>query len=394
PPGLRGIIAVDTTLVIGESVKEVVSTIGEAIIIVIIVIFLFLQDWRATIIPAVTIPVSLIGTFAFIKIFGFSINSLTLFGITLATGLVVDDAIVVIENVQRHIEKERCDSHAATSRAMAEVTSAVIATSLVLISVFIPVSFFPGTTGILYKQFSLTIAFSIAISAFNALTLSPALAAILLRAETHKTGIMGVLLNPIERLIQWVIRVYARAVTFVVRIRYVMLLIFFGGLAATAFMYNHVPTAFIPQEDQSYFLIIVQTPPGASLSYTSEFADKVSAVVRQNDGVFGTFSVMGFSLSGGSSPNSGLIFAPLKPINDRTKMGDKYTARAIVADVGPKLFGVPGGIAFAAEPPAVAGIGTVGGFQFILQDSGRNTFGDIDRIAHPLVGQGRSPTPA
>jgi HAE1 family hydrophobic/amphiphilic exporter-1 len=425
PPGLKGIIAVDTTLVIGESVNEVVTTIGEAIIIVIIVIFLFLQDWRATIIPAVTIPVSLIGTFAFIKIFGFSINSLTLFGITLATGLVVDDAIVVIENVQRHLsgksvipdrsesnepdpyapdvldhskgsgkgmETVSSDPHEATSIAMAEVTSAVIATSLVLISVFIPVSFFPGTTGILYKQFSLTIAFSIAISAFNALTLSPALAAILLRAETKKTGIMGFFLNPIERLIQWIIRVYARAVTFVVRIRYVMLLIFFGGLAATAFMYNHVPTAFIPQEDQSYFLIIVQTPPGASLSYTSDFADKVSAVVRQNDGVFGTFSVMGFSLSGGSSPNSGLIFAPLKPINDRTKMGEKFTAKAIVADVGPKLFGVPGGIAFAAEPPAVAGIGTVGGFQFILQDSGRNTFGDIDRIAHTLVGAGRSPS--
>ena len=173
------------------------------------------------------------------------------------------------------------DPHKATSIAMAEVTSAVIATSLVLISVFIPVSFFPGTTGILYKQFSLTIAFSIAISAFNALTLSPALAAILLRAETEKTGIMGFLLNPIERLIQWVIRVYARIVTFVVRIRYVMLLLFFGGLAATAYMYNHVPTAFIPQEDQSYFLIIVQTPPGASLSYTSEFADRVGPLSPQ-----------------------------------------------------------------------------------------------------------------
>ncbi len=167
------IIAFDTTTVVGDSVKEVVHTIVEAIVIVIIVIFFFLQDWRATIIPAATIPVSLVGTFAFIKIFGFSINSLTLFGITLATGLVVDDAIVVIENVQRHIHEQHCDSHRATSDAMAEVTSAVIATSLVLISVFIPVSFFPGTTGILYKQFSLTIAFSIAISAFNALTLSP-----------------------------------------------------------------------------------------------------------------------------------------------------------------------------------------------------------------------------
>ncbi len=391
PPGMKGVIAFDTTTVIGDSIREVVQTIGEAVIIVIIVIFLFLQDWRATIIPAVTIPVSLIGTFAFIKIFGFSINSLTLFGITLATGLVVDDAIVVIENVQRHIEKEHCDSHRATSEAMAEVTSAVIATSLVLISVFVPVSFFPGTTGILYKQFSLTIAFSIAISAFNALTLSPALAAILLRGEQKHTGIMGLILNPVENFIQWLIRVYARLVTFVVKIRYAMLVLFFAGLAATVFMYNHVPTAFVPQEDQSYFLIIVQTPPGASLSYTSAFADRVSALVRKNDGVFGTFSVMGFSLAGGSSPNSGIIFAPLKPIDERAKMGAQYSARDIVRTVGPQLFAVPGGIAFAAEPPAVNGIGTVGGFQFILQDEGRNTFGDIDRVAHTIVAQSRAP---
>ena len=418
PPGMKGIIAVDTTTVVSDSVREVVRTIGEAVIIVIVVIFLFLQDWRATVIPAVTIPVSLIGTFAFIKIFGFSINSLTLFGITLATGLVVDDAIVVIENVQRHLsggiiteEPERAeggtrglsnaseshdttntissDPHEATSIAMAEVTSAVIATSLVLISVFIPVSFFPGTTGILYKQFSLTIAFSIAISAFNALTLSPALAALLLRTEQKKTGLLGLLLNPIERFLQWLIRIYARAVTFVVRVRYAMLALFIAALAATAFMYTHVPTAFIPQEDQSYFLIIVQTPPGASLSYTSDFADKVAALVQKNNGVFGTFSVMGFSLSGGSSPNSGLIFAPLKPIDERTKMGPNFTAKAIVADVGPKLFGVPGGVAFAAEPPAIAGIGTVGGFQFMLLDAGRNTFGDIDRVAHTMVGQAR-----
>jgi len=432
PPGMKYIIAVDTTTVVSDSVREVIQTIGEAVVIVIIVIFLFLQDWRATVIPAVTIPVSLIGTFAFIKAFGFSINSLTLFGITLATGLVVDDAIVVIENVQRHLsglgsehasgapksvvlddpnrasaasrrtagsdaqqgfshlESTSADPHEATSIAMAEVTSAVIATSLVLISVFIPVSFFPGTTGILYKQFSLTIAFSIAISAFNALTLSPALAALLLRPEQKKTGLLGLLLNPIERMIQWLIRVYARAVTFVVRVRYAMLAFFVAALAATAFMYVHVPTAFIPQEDQSYFLIIVQTPPGASLSYTSEFADRAAALVRKNDGVFGTFSVMGFSLAGGSSPNSGLIFAPLKPIDDRSKLGANYTAKAIVADIGPKLFGVPGGIAFAAEPPAIAGIGTVGGFQFILQDGGRNTFGDIDRVAHTMVGQARA----
>jgi hydrophobic/amphiphilic exporter-1 (mainly G- bacteria), HAE1 family len=399
PPGLKGLIAVDTTTVVSDSIKEVEKTLAEAIIIVIIVIFLFLQDWRATIIPAITIPVSLIGTFLFIKIFGFSINSLTLFGITLATGLVVDDAIVVIENVQRHLEgmvimgEEDCahDPHKATSVAMAEVTSAVIATSLVLISVFVPVSFFPGTTGILYKQFSLTIAFSIAISAFNALTLSPALAALFLRPETRPTGLMGKLLDPLEALIQKTIALYVVAVTWVVKWRYAFLVLFVVGLSGTVYMYNHVPTAFVPVEDQGYFIILVQTPPGASLSYTTDIADKGAAIVQQDPDVFGTFSVMGFSLAGGSSPNSGLIFAPLLPVDDRKKKGPGHSAHDIVTRIAPKLFGVPGGILYAAEPPAIQGIGTVGGFQFILQDGGRNTFGDIDRIAHTMVGAARNP---
>ncbi|GAC1420144.1 MAG: efflux RND transporter permease subunit [Acidobacteriaceae bacterium] len=387
PPGLKGIIAVDTTTVVSDSINEVEKTLAEAILIVIVVIFLFLQDWRATIIPAITIPVSLVGTFAFINIFGFSINSLTLFGITLATGLVVDDAIVVIENVQRHIEEGVADAHEATAIAMREVTSAVIATSLVLISVFVPVSFFPGTTGILYKQFSLTIAFSIAISAFNALTLSPALAAILLRRERHHGGLLGL----VDRGIRKVIAGYAVAVTWVVKMRYAFLLLFVAGLGATVYMYTHVPTAFVPTEDQGYFLILVQTPPGASLSYTTAFADRGAAIVTADQDVFGTFSVMGFSLAGGSSPNSGIIFAPLKPVNDRTKLGAGHAAHDIVARIAPKLFGVPGGILFAVEPPAIQGIGTVGGFQFILQDGGRNTFGDVDRVAHTMVGQARDP---
>ena len=242
PPGMKDVVAFDTTTIVGASIREVIKTLIEAIIIVIIVIFLFLQDWRATLIPAVTIPVSLIGTFAFISLFGFSINSLTLFGITLATGLVVDDAIVVIENVQRHISEGDNEPHHATSAAMGEVTSAVIATSLVLIAVFVPVSFFPGTTGILYKQFSLTIAFSIAISAFNALTLSPALAALLLRREDDKHG----LLHAAERGIKALGRGYARAIHGVLRIRWVMLLLFFVGLFGAYWEYNHVPTAFVP----------------------------------------------------------------------------------------------------------------------------------------------------
>ncbi len=280
PPGLTYEVPFDTTTVIGDSIREVVQTLGEAIIIVIVVIFLFLLDWRATIIPAITIPVSLVGTFAFIKIFDFSINSLTMFGITLATGLVVDDAIVVIENVQRHINEEHSDPHTATSVAMAEVTSAVIATSLVLISVFVPVSFFPGTTGILYKQFSLTIAFSIAISAFNALTLSPALAAIFLRGEKHKRGLLGL----IDRGIHQTTRIYGKGIRHILKLRYLVLLLFIGGLAATAWLYRTVPSAFLPTEDQNYLICIVQTPPGASLTYTADVADKATTLIRQEQG--------------------------------------------------------------------------------------------------------------
>ncbi len=270
PPGLKYEIPFDVTTVVGDSIREVVYTLLEAIVIVIVVIFFFLLDWRATIIPAITIPVSLIGTFAFLKVFGFSINSLTMFGITLATGLVVDDAIVVIENVQRHISDDHSEPHIATSIAMSEVTSAVIATSLVLVSVFIPVAFFPGTTGILYRQFSLTIAFSIAISAFNALTLSPALAALFLRGEKEKWGIFGY----VDRSIQAVSRWYGIAIHHVLQLRYLMLVLFVLALGATGYMYTAVPTAFIPSEDQNYLICVVQAPPGASLTYTSSVAEK------------------------------------------------------------------------------------------------------------------------
>jgi HAE1 family hydrophobic/amphiphilic exporter-1 len=189
PPGLRYAIAFDTTTFVGDSIHEVLKTLVEAIIFVMIVMFVFLQDWRSTLIPAVTIPVSLVGAFAFIKLLNFSINTLTLFGIVLATGLVVDDAIVVIENIQRHMSEERSDAHIAASKAMGEVTGAVVATSLVLVAVFVPVAFFPGTTGLLYQQFSLTIAFAIGISAFNSLTFTPSLSALLLRPETGKKNI-------------------------------------------------------------------------------------------------------------------------------------------------------------------------------------------------------------
>ncbi len=403
PPGLEYVIAFDSTTVIGDSIREVLVTLAEAIGIVIAVIFLFLLDWRATIIPAVTIPVSLIGTFAFIKVFGFSINSLTLFGITLATGLVVDDAIVVIENVQRHIAMEHSDPHEATSRAMGEVTSAVIATSLVLIAVFVPVSFFPGTTGILYRQFSLTIAFSIAISAFNALTLSPALSALFLRGEEARPRQLDFLhIRPVsrafaafihgaDRFISWLSRTYAKVIHGALQLRYVLLVVFFAGLGATVWIYQKVPTGFIPQEDQGFLFGIVQAPPGSSLAYTSALAERAQAIIYSNKDIAGAFSVMGFSFSGGAA-NAGMMFIRTKPADQRRGKG--HSAADIVADLSPKLmslmFQPNGGLVAVIQPPAVNGVGSYGGFQFMLQDTGGNTLSDLDRVAHQIVNAGRA----
>ena len=379
---MKAVVAFDTTTVIGASIHEVIKTLIEAIIIVIAVIFFFLQDWRATLIPAVTIPVSLIGTFAFISAFGFSINSLTLFGITLATGLVVDDAIVVIENVQRHIQEGDNEPHHATSAAMGEVTSAVIATSLVLIAVFVPVSFFPGTTGILYRQFSLTIAFSIAISAFNALTLSPALAALLLRKEEEKHG----LLHAVERGIKGLGRGYASAIHGVLRLRWLMLLLFILGLFGAYWEYNHVPTAFVPEEDQGFIMILVQAPQGASLAYTTHIEEEVSGVLSQDPAdVLGSFAVGGFSFSG-NAPNYGMIFCALTDYDKRRGKG--HSAAEIVAGLRMKLFMIPGALIVPLEPPAISGIGSFGGFQFELQDLGTNTLSDLDRTAHMIVARG------
>jgi HAE1 family hydrophobic/amphiphilic exporter-1 len=397
PPGLEYAVAFDSTTAVGKSIREVLVTLAEAVVIVIAVIFLFLLDWRATIIPAVTIPVSLVGTFAFIKMFGFSINSLTLFGITLATGLVVDDAIVVIENVQRHIHMEHSDPHLATSRAMREVTSAVIATSLVLIAVFVPVSFFPGTTGILYRQFSLTIAFSIAISAFNALTLSPALSALFLRGEEARPHQLDFLhIRPVSRLfaafihgadrfIEWLASTYARVIHVTLRIRYVLLVIFFVGLGATIWIYNRVPTGFIPQEDQGYFIVIVQAPPGSSIAYTAALANRGAAIISSNPNVAGMFEIIGFSRSG-SAANQGMMY-----VNTSLPPGRRATESAaqIIADVSPKLqqlmFMPNGGLVAAVQPPAVQGVGSFGGFQLELQDAGSNSLSDLDRVAHAIV---------
>ena len=313
PPGLEYQVAFDSTTFVGDSIREVLQTLVEAILFVMLVMFLFLQDWRTTLIPAITIPVSLIGTFAFIKLLGFSINTLTLFGIVLATGLVVDDAIVVIENIQRHMGEEHCDSHLAASEAMGEVTGAVVATSLVLVAVFVPVAFFPGTTGLLYQQFSLTIAFSIAISAFNSLTFTPSLSALLLRPESeHK----NVIFRGIETVIKHTTTLYTASARKAIGVRYVVLVVFFLGLAATYLVYRRVPTGFVPDEDQGWFIINVQAPQGASSEYTSTALRQVEAVVSKVPDVIGAFSVIGFSFTG-NGPNKGIIFINLQDAKKR-----------------------------------------------------------------------------
>jgi hydrophobic/amphiphilic exporter-1 (mainly G- bacteria), HAE1 family len=382
PPGLQYKNAFDTTEAVGESIRDVLSTLIAAIVLVILVIFIFLQDWRSTVIPAVTIPVSLIGTFAFVKLLGFSVNTLTLFGITLATGLVVDDAIVVIENIERHIQEGERDTHKAASAAMAEVAGAVIATSLVLVAVFVPVAFFPGTTGILFRQFALTIAFSISISAFNALTLTPALSAILLGRE-HKEK--NWLFKQVDRVINAVTEGYRRTLRLFLRFRLAAALLFFAALGLTYVMFQHVPKGFVPNEDQGYFIIAVQAPSGASLEYTEGITQQVQQILQNIPEVEGIFAIAGFSFTGSAS-NQAVVFVPLKPYSQRK--GDAHAADAIVNRIRGRLFGISGALVLPFLPPAVQGLGQFGGFAYELQDQGSHTLEDLANVTQDLIRQG------
>ena len=382
PPGLKYAVAFDSTIAVGESIREVLKTLTEAILIVILVIFLFLQSWRSTIIPAITIPVSLIGTFIFAKLFGFSINTLTLFGITLATGLVVDDAIVVIENVERHMEEGVTEPHAATRIGMKEVTGAVVATSLVLIAVFVPVSLFPGTTGRLYQQFALTIAFSIAISAFNALTLSPALAALLLRP---REGHINAFFAGINSLIRRGTSAYEGALHHLTGWKLAVIVVFLLGLAGTYFVFRSVPSSFIPEEDEGYFFVLVQAPPGASLQYTTQVLDKATAVVKSNPDVEDLFSVPGFSFVG-SAPNQGIMFVSLK---DRDKRkGAAHSARSVVNGMRGQLMSIPEALVLPFLPPPIFGLGTFGGFAFELEQKGGGTPDELEAALRELLAKG------
>jgi hydrophobic/amphiphilic exporter-1 (mainly G- bacteria), HAE1 family len=368
PPGMAYDIPYDPTKFVEESRKEVIKTLYEAVLLVILTIFIFIQDWRATLIPALTIPISLIGTFAVMKVFGFTFNSLSLFGITLATGLVVDDAIVVIENIDRLLKEWHMDPIQAASEAMKEVGGAVIATSLVLMAVFVPVAFFPGTTGALYKQFALTIAFSVVISTFNALTLTPALSALLLKGETPN----NIFFNVINRGLEGLRSGYQKLLVLAIRLKYFILAGFVAMLMLTGFVYQNTPTAFLPEEDQGYFINVIQGPDGSSINYTRKVVKQVEDTVQmiQNE-VAGTFAIGGFSTVSGNSANNGIMFVPLKPWDERKTV--EQSAMSLVGKVrGPLLGGISDSIVIPVNPPTIQGLGSVGGFTFELQDRGSN----------------------
>ncbi len=385
PPGLKYAVAFDTTTFVGDSIREVLKTLAEAILWVMLVMFLFLQNWRSTLIPAVTIPVALVGTFAFIKLLGFSINTLTLFGIVLATGLVVDDAIVVIENIQRHMSEEHINSQIAASNAMGEVTGAVVATSLVLVAVFVPVAFFPGTTGLLYKQFSLTIAFSIIISAFNSLTFTPSLSALLLKPEDESKK--GVFFRGVENLIHKTTQGYTHMARAAIKLRYVVVILFFAGLAATYVLYRSVPTGFVPDEDQGWFMITLQAPQGASVQYTSNAIREVEAIVHNDKSITGAFSVVGFSFTG-NGPNKAMIFLNLANVDQRKR--DDQSAAAIVDRLRGPLFSLTDVQAFPFLPPAISGISAFGGFTFEVQQEGGGSLEELYDVTQKLIRDGNS----
>ena len=377
PPGLEWSLAFDNVSVVRQSIIEVLKTLAEAIGLVVLVMFIFLQNWRSTIIPAVTIPVSLIGTLAFVKLFGFSINTLTLFGLVLATGIVVDDAIVVIENIERHMRQYGKTARQAAHDAMQEVFGAVIVIGIVLVAVFVPIAFFPGTTGRLYQQFSLTIAFAVVLSVFNAVTFTPALAALLL--GRHQAG-KGWFFTRVDRVVESSTNFYSRLVGRALQWRLALLALFVVGLWATWGVFRAVPSSFVPEEDEGYIMAIIQAPSGASLEYTTNIAQQAEAVLLAQPEIRGVFAVTGFSFTGASS-NSGMIFAALKDWEER--QSPEQHLQAVLGRVRGQLFGIPGGMVFPLAPPAIQGLSMFGGFSLEVQDK---SGGDISRLAEVVNG--------
>ena len=366
PQDIDYAVSLDQTLPVTAGMKEIFWTLVIAIALVIFVVYLFLQDWRATLIPMLAVPVSLIGTFVIFPLFGFSINTLSMFGLVLAIGLVVDDAIVVVEGVQHHIEEGLSPTDAA-KKAMDELSGPVVGIALVLASVFVPTAFIPGITGRLYQQFAVTIAISVILSAFNALTLSPALASLLLKPKKETRG-------PLGKFFGWFNKYWDRSTDSFVRwsgdlIRksaVVMVLLVVAGLAAWFFS-NHLPTSFMPDEDQGYLYINMQLPNAASMERTGEAAKQVEAMLAKTPGVQYTTSVIGFSLlSFTRTSYNAFFFVTLKPWENRKKQAEQY--QAIKAHLNQQLRGLPEGTVFSFSPPAIPGVGTAGGVTFVLED--------------------------
>ncbi len=381
PPGLKALIAFDNVGVVQESIREVIITLLEAIGLVVLVMFLFLQNWRSTLIPAVTIPVSLIGTFAFVKLFGFSINTLTLFGLVLATGIVVDDAIVVIENIERHMREYKKNAVRAAIDAMREVFSAVVVIGIVLVAVFVPMAFTPGTTGRMYQQFSLTIAFAVVLSVFNAVTFTPALSALLL-AHEHKE--QGRFFKAVNRVIDGGTHLYVRIVRWTLSWRAVMMIAFLAAGYATYFVYQRVPSSFVPDEDEGYFITIIQAPAGASLEYTTNIAKQAENVLLKQPEIMAVFSVAGFSFSG-SAPNQGLMFARLKPYEERREPSQSLAA-VVGRMQGALLGGISGALVIPIVPPSLQGLSTFGGFQLEVLDGSGGDISNLAKVTYDLIG--------
>jgi HAE1 family hydrophobic/amphiphilic exporter-1 len=379
PQDMNYAISLDQTSAVTEGMKEIIKTLLIAIVLVILVVYLFLQDWRATLIPLLAVPVSLVGTFVFFPLFGFSINTLSMFGLVLAIGLVVDDAIVVVEGVQRHIEEGLAPKDAAR-KAMDELSGPVIGIALVLSSVFVPTAFIPGITGRLYQQFAVTIAISVVLSAFNALTLSPALASLLLRPKKESGGPLGKFFDWFNRIFERTTHGYVRLSGTLIRKSVLALAMLVGFGAVGVFFGSRVPSSFLPDEDQGYVYVNMQLPNATSLERTAAASRKVEEILNGTPGVQYTTSVVGFSLlSFVRTSYNAFYFVTLKPWSDRTTRAEQY--QEIKARLNRQLGRLPQGTVFSFSPPAIPGVGTSGGFQFVLEDrAGR----DVQFLANNL----------
>jgi HAE1 family hydrophobic/amphiphilic exporter-1 len=383
PPGLEYKTGTDTTLAVRASVNEVMRTLVEAIALVILVIFLFLHGWRSVLITAITLPVSLVGTFAFVYLMGFSINTLTLFGLTLATGLVVDDAIVVIENIERLMAERGLTAFQAAREGMKEVAGAVVAISIVLVAVFVPVALFPGTTGAIYRQFALTIAASVALSTFCALTLTPALSARLLE---HHHGEKWFFFRLMDRAIDWTRNTYVRGLHVLLKYPLAILAAFLLCIAGTVMLVRAAPTGFIPDEDQGYLMITIQGPEGMSLAQTEKVMAEAEKVLQAQPEVLAMFAIGGFSFSGNGA-NYATIFVPLKPWDQRP--GKEHSVPAMVERLRGPLSRIGGARVLPFQPPAIRGVGNVGGFQFIVEDvAGGRSLDELASAVQELVARG------